>query len=348
MPATQGVNLTPDAVADVLSRVPPSQFKDGRFIFYDKLVFGRSPNWSSAKPLANAINCLLTHTEGCQANQHPFQKGAEKYFRDNGMTIQTGEVEKSVYRLRALVSQLSSQKLKQRPIPEAYEEYFSVPMGKIRVAPKSPMVTRSQTSIAPACDVSVEEISSDNDEAFEWTHDELFSSHDPDLVLLLQSATAPTTPTTPATSKPTTGGDSGGVELTEEKKSSSQAPTAQAELFDETAITVQTELHDTKIAELIDKATPTEPTQLADVKQNGIQAERDDSKDEKHDITEAGIQEKMDTTIKGDGDTTGDTPSSALPAESPLSDLELQKLLAKPVTPPSSGAWKELQSQLKA
>ena len=53
--------MSKDEVAEVLSRVPATQFVDGRFILYDKLTFGRSPNWAAAKPLAKAVACMLQH-----------------------------------------------------------------------------------------------------------------------------------------------------------------------------------------------------------------------------------------------------------------------------------------------
>ncbi|CAK0813592.1 unnamed protein product [Prorocentrum cordatum] len=138
MPATRGATLSKDDVAEVLSLVPASQFVDGKFVLYDKLTFGRSPNWAAAKPLAKAVSRMLQRTGGLQALQVPFTAGVEAYFEQHGMQVKKNEAEACASRLRALVSQLASQKAKGRGIPAAFVESFSVAMDLIVVTPTSP------------------------------------------------------------------------------------------------------------------------------------------------------------------------------------------------------------------
>ncbi|CAK0807489.1 unnamed protein product [Prorocentrum cordatum] len=184
MPATRGATLSKDDVAEVLSRVPAAQFVDGKFVLYDKLTFGRSPNWAAAKPLAKAVSRMLQRTGGVQALQVPFTAGAEAYFEQHGMQVKKNEAEACAFRLRALVSQLASQKAKGRGIPAAFVESFSVAMDLIVVTPTSPRPATATR--APG--QSTVSVSSSDDEgiADSWDRSELFTSTDADLVALLQ------------------------------------------------------------------------------------------------------------------------------------------------------------------
>lgn len=179
--------MSKDVVAEVLSRVPATQFVDGRFILYDKLTFGRSPNWAAAKPLAKAVACMLQHTGGVQALQVPFTQGAEAYFTVNQMKVKKNEAEACAFRLRALTSQLASQKAKGRVIPAAYMESFGLVMDLIVVTPTTPRPPTA-TRVPRQSGGAAYSVSSSDDEMCgnDWDRSELLTSHDADLVALLQ------------------------------------------------------------------------------------------------------------------------------------------------------------------
>ena len=190
MPACKGATLSKDAVAEVLSLVPATQFVDGKFVLYNKITFGRSPDWAAAKPLAKALACLLKHTRGVQALQVPSTQGAESYFTVHQMKVKKNEAEACAFRLRALLSQLASQKAKGRIIPAAFVESFGVVMDLIVVStpptPRPPTATRGPGG-GPGGGTTYSVSSSDDEMCgMGWDRSELLTSNDADLVALLQ------------------------------------------------------------------------------------------------------------------------------------------------------------------
>lgn len=307
--------MSKDVVAEVLSRVPATQFVDGRFILYDKLTFGRSPNWAAAKPLAKAVACMLQHTGGVQALQVPFTQGAEAYFTVNQMKVKKNEAEACAFRLRALTSQLASQKAKGRVIPAAYMESFGLVMDLIVVTPTTPRPPTA-TRVPRQSGGAAYSVSSSDDEmrGNDWDRSELLTSHDADLVALLQPE-------------------------------SEMNADAEADAKDADAKKSGTKEADAKKSDTKEANTKKADTKEADTKKPDAEADAKNADAKKSDTKES------DTTKSEEADAkkveAKEADAAAVPAASPLADQGLQTLMGNPFVPPGSDDWKGLQKQIK-
>jgi hypothetical protein len=95
-----------ESIKQSMGQLPRAAGKKDQIIHYPKIKFGRSPDWKHARPLAKAVAVLIGATNGTQVAQNMLANGILKWVEDEKMGFDADEVEKTAYKLRALMSQL--------------------------------------------------------------------------------------------------------------------------------------------------------------------------------------------------------------------------------------------------
>eukprot|EP00959_Pyramimonas_sp_CCMP1952_P429409 8993296-Pyramimonas_sp.AAC.1 len=116
-------DLTPAQYCDILNILPITATKHGsQFILYPSVNGKGAVKWECANPHRRAITMLLQQSGGVNVNQISFFKAAMKFNQDKHLGLSDDQVEKGVYRLRVIVSQMCNMVSKSRAVPRPWRK----------------------------------------------------------------------------------------------------------------------------------------------------------------------------------------------------------------------------------
>ena len=127
------VDLEATQYAQVLDALPMSAHKAGSdFIPYPSMNFKHSPKWQHCSKYRPAVAKLFEFSGGRNANQNSFFAAAKQYNLDHSLGLTPDALEKGIYRLRTIVSQLINHKVKERTVPRQWQRAWQVLYEGIR------------------------------------------------------------------------------------------------------------------------------------------------------------------------------------------------------------------------
>jgi hypothetical protein len=101
------------------------------FMPYEPIDFKRVPNWAAASKYRNIVDAVLNASQGSQATQLSLVACAKCIYIEREVDIPHEALEKGVYVVRAILSQLANMKRKGRTIPREWQSRFQTIYDKI-------------------------------------------------------------------------------------------------------------------------------------------------------------------------------------------------------------------------
>ena len=199
------LDLSQEQVLDCFALLPVTARSKTAFVPYSDINFKHSPKWDEAKQYVPCLARVLQFSGGLGVNQVSMVAGSKEWAAK--LDISTEALEAGVYRLRAMLSQLSNMKSKNRAPPNKMAKLFEPLLAMIAHEPAKKEIAEpanlplhdDDLQIVPVVPEPVPVLVIDDDDDDDDDNDDraggdelskglsdLFESEDPELKRLLQ------------------------------------------------------------------------------------------------------------------------------------------------------------------